>query len=84
MELVVHPALARAREARRSGENVVSPSALWKLADEDGDLYRHAMKEAGMLVDANTMKPFDPCPDCGWSLAGENAVRPQGEDAGNV
>lgn len=62
------PALQLARKARLEGDPMLAyPSRLHALADGDSDLYRHAMEEAGHLVEKATGEPFDPCSVCGWS-----------------
>lgn len=43
-------------------------AALADTAGDDtraGELYRHALVEAGMIVD-DQHRPVDPCPVCGW------------------
>jgi hypothetical protein len=42
-------------------------AAASETTDEDdaGELYRHALVEAGMIVD-DQHRPVDPCPVCGW------------------
>lgn len=68
----IHPALERARQGRLSKNPVEAapPYALWTLASSRGrvrgELYRHALTEAGHIVDTQTGRPLDPCPYCGW------------------
>lgn len=73
-------ALELARRARREfPRDQVTPSRLYTAAERDvkraapGALelrrhYRHAMTEAGMLVETRTGQPFARCPECGWKL----------------
>jgi hypothetical protein len=70
----VHPALVMAREHRLAG-TTPSPSTLYRACESDSELYRHAMLEAGCLVDVETMKPEEPCSVCGWSAAIESGRR---------
>lgn len=69
--MTVHPALELARQARLSADPiaVASPAKLYELADGNTELYKHAMVEAGHIVQTETGEPHDPCPikGCGWS-----------------
>ena len=80
--IAICDALELARRARSAADpiKVAAPHTLWAAARGDfdagdigfhdiGEHYRHAMKEAGHLVDRATGKPFDICPDCGHSFA---------------
>lgn len=60
--------IALARQARLAGDPMsLSPSYLYSLCRDDGALYNHAMREAGMIVLKATGEPEDPCSICGWS-----------------
>jgi hypothetical protein len=65
-------ALLLARAARLSGDPMSAPPhVLWAAAQvgphlDRGELYVHAMTEAGHLVSTATGEPFVICPDCGW------------------
>lgn len=71
--MTTSPTLLRAREARAS-YGIVYPSELWMLARDEhpadkearSALYRHALLEAGMLVERATGAPWRVCPECGW------------------
>lgn len=70
-------ALELAREARRQPTEqealaFAGPNRLHVAAQGDHELYRHAMIEAGLIVDDRHEK-FDPCPVCGWSRKAEEA-----------
>lgn len=78
MPAEISEALELARTARRNfPRDQVAPNELWSAcyrdlhrSDESFDLtqhYRHAMTEAGMLIEARTGRPFAVCPDCGWT-----------------
>lgn len=65
--------------AMRRGEASPSPYQLFALAREEagarpgrrgrtGELYRHALTEAGFLIDAAAGAPFAVCPHCGYTL----------------
>jgi hypothetical protein len=58
-----------AREVRLGKREPLSPSHLHALCRGDGNLFNHAMREAGMIVMKATGKPEDPCSTCGWSPA---------------
>jgi hypothetical protein len=86
MSGAVHPALERARDARRQGElSIAPPSLLYGLAEGDVELYRHAMIEAGLLLDKEQVgdDPKDPCPICGWSLKEERGEAAEADDEEN-
>jgi hypothetical protein len=69
--------LRRADRARRNPDAPIRPYDLWRLADgavENAsarrELYRHGLIHAGLLVDAETERPYVKCPLCGETLAG--------------
>jgi hypothetical protein len=58
-----------AREARLAGDpvGIAPPHRLYALSGGDSERYRHALIEAGHLLDFATGEPEDPCSVCGWS-----------------
>jgi hypothetical protein len=65
-------ALRLARRARLSSSPThdCSPIKLHKASNGDRELYRHAMIEAGYIIQRATGLPYNPCPSCGWSPLG--------------
>jgi hypothetical protein len=74
-ELKLPAPLRFAREHRR-GERLMQPYDLWRACNEAhprddrarGQLYHHALVEAGYIRRKRDGRPFDPCTVCGDEL----------------
>jgi len=68
-------AIEMAREIRR-GVAKHSPNALYKASSGRGDVYRHAMREAGYVVPKETGRAGLICDICGYNFRTDSPRRP--------
>lgn len=62
-----HAVLIEVRKIRAKGGGY-SPTALYEKAEENGDLYFHAMIEAGFILDGPKGQPYTVCPICDFKF----------------
>lgn len=72
-------AIEMAREVRR-GAAEHGPQALHAASLGRGDIYRHAMWEAGYVVPSNTGRASAVCEICGYDFGADAPLRPSGRD----
>ena len=71
-------AVEMAREIRR-GEASYGPSELYKCSLGRGDIYRHAMREAGYVVPKATGRAPAVCDVCGYDFEADAPRRSTGD-----